>query len=395
MNLKFLFSVSAFLPLLNLVAGAKHIVVFKPHQAPLDILGNVDRWFEFDAVRGFVADVSTKDLEWLARHPSVDYIEKDSTVHICKTQENATWGLARVSHGHDVPNDHRRTYHYDATGKGTSVFVIDTGVYVDHEDLEGRARWGITIPSGQNDTDGHGHGTHVAGTIASKTYGVAKEAEIVAVKVLDDSGSGWFSDVIMGIEWVTKEYKKHLEDGTATEKKRYVINMSLGGSKMRALDMACNAAVDAGVVVVVAAGNDYGQDACMYSPAGADKVITVAASNSMDEVAYFSNLGPCVDVFAPGYNVKSIYKDSPNATSVMSGTSMASPHVAGVVALYLSMEQYKEYGPVQVLQLLHESATKDVFRDKLSDNRTRDELVFNLASEKRGIAKDLSQIVLL
>ena len=158
--------------------------------------------------------------------------------------------------------------------------------------------------------------------------------------------------------------------------------------------MACNSAVDAGVVVVVAAGNDYGQDACMYSPAGADKVITVAASNALDEVAYFSNLGPCIDVFAPGYNVKSIYKDSPNATTVMSGTSMASPHVAGVVALYLSMNEYKDFDPSQVSQLLHESATKDVFKDSLVDNRTRDELVFNLASEKRGIAKDLSQIVL-
>ena len=209
----------------------------------------------------------------------------------------------------------------------------------------------MTIPQNDVDEDGNGHGTHCAGTVASRKYGVAKAAKVIAVKVLGSNGSGTMSDVMKGVDWAASQAvakaKAALEEFKKTGKtahKGSVANMSLGGGKSTALDKAVNAAVDAGMHFAVAAGNDN-RDACQNSPAAAENAITVGASTLGDERAYFSNHGSCVDVFAPGLNIKSTYIGSPNATTIMSGTSMASPHTAGMLAYLLSLYPSKSFNP--------------------------------------------------
>lgn len=218
--------------------------------------------------------------------------------------------------------------------------MIDTGINVDHVDFEGRAIWGHTVPSNDFDEDGNGHGSHCAGTIAGKRFGIAKKAQPVAVKVLRSSGSGTMSDVIKGVDWATAE---HIREKTATEKanKKYkgsVANMSLGGGRSPSLDRFVNGAVRAGIVFSVAAGNDNG-NACDSSPAAAELAITVGASNLQDHRAWFSNYGKCVDVFAPGQDIESVWKGGKYAVNTISGTSMAAPHVAGLSAYLLSLQE--------------------------------------------------------
>jgi cerevisin len=237
-------------------------------------------------------------------------------------------------------------------GEGVDVYVIDTGINIGHVEFEGRARWGKTIPVDQDDQDGNGHGTHCAGTIASRKYGVAKAANVIAVKVLGSNGSGAMSDVVGGVVWATAEASKNAAAATKelaatgkTAHKGSVANMSLGGGRSRALDDAVNGAADSGLHVAVAAGNDN-SDACSYSPAGAAGAVTVGASTLADEPAYFSNYGECVDIFAPGLNILSTWIGSPDATNTISGTSMASPHTAGLLAYFLSIYPSKNFNPV-------------------------------------------------
>ena len=255
------------------------------------------------------------------------------------TQEDAPWGLKRLSKSALSPGQSLQSifafeedsYRYPSSaGKGVDVYIIDTGINVAHEDFEGRAIWGKTIPLFDLDIDGNGHGTHCAGTIGSKTYGVAKKANLIAVKVLRTSGFGTNSDVIKGVEWVSKQHRKN----SRKSGRKAVANMSLGGGRSVTLEKAVDRAVEAGVHFSVAAGNDA-EDACEYSPAAASGPITVGASTSSDAMAYFSNYGKCVDIFAPGLDIKSTWIGSKDAVNTISGTSMASPHVAGVLALYL------------------------------------------------------------
>lgn len=234
-----------------------------------------------------------------------------------------------------------------------TVYIIDTGIYVEHNDFAGRATFGFKAERSWSETDKHGHGTHVSSTIVGEKFGVARKAHAVAVKVLGDNGSGSNSGVVAGVDWVVSQYKAN--------KKPSVINMSLGGSTSVILNAAVDAAFEAGIVVVVAAGNeDY--DACDGSPSGASQVITVGSTekgkfilkilrfflknsninlfiakspSSPDVRSYFSNWGPCVDVFAPGTGITAAWIGRPDATNTISGTSMASPHVAGVATLHL------------------------------------------------------------
>lgn len=251
------------------------------------------------------------------------------------TQEDAPWGLKRLSKATDKSLKsifalEQDSYMYPSSaGKDVDVYIIDTGINVEHEDFEGRAKWGKTIPLFDLDIDGNGHGTHCAGTIGSKTYGVAKKANLIAVKVLRTSGFGTNSDVIKGVEWVAKQHRKNSRKG-----RQSAANMSLGGGRSLTLEKVVDRAVESGVHFAVAAGNDA-EDACDYSPAAASGPITVGASTSADTMAYFSNFGKCVDIFAPGLDIKSTWIGSKDAVNTISGTSMASPHVAGVLALYL------------------------------------------------------------
>lgn len=285
-------------------------------------------------------------------HARQDVVTKD----VLK-QMGAPWGISRVSHG-EMPFDLSK-YHYPrSAGKGVDVYVIDTGINIAHADFGGRAQWGVTIPIDDIDIDGNGHGTHCAGTIASRTYGVAKKARVIAVKVLRTNGFGTNADVIKGVEWAIKAARRGASRG-----RRSVANMSLGGGRSITLEGAVNRAVKSGVHFAVAAGNDN-EDACDYSPAAADGPITVGATTNRDQMTFFSNYGPCVDIFAPGMDITSTWVGSRRAVNTISGTSMASPHVAGVLALYLGEREYK---PADLKKLILEHANMGLLQDVPED----------------------------
>lgn len=292
-------------------------------------------------------------------------------------ERNAPWGLARVSHRHSLSFGTFNKYLYsDHGGEGVDAYVIDTGTNWEHVDFEGRAHWGKTIPQGDADEDGNGHGTHCSGTVAGKKFGVAKKANIYAVKVLRSNGSGSMTDVVKGVEWATIQHDTKVKEAKKGKHKKFkgsVANMSLGGGKSVTLDLAVNAAVDAGLHFAVAAGNDNA-DSCNYSPAAAAKAVTVGASTLADERAYFSNFGKCNDIFAPGLNILSTWKGSKYATNTISGTSMASPHICGLLAYFLSLQPPKDSGysigditPAEMKANLLSIATEGVLTDVPSD----------------------------
>lgn len=263
-----------------------------------------------------------------------------------ETEKNAPWGLARISHRDALSFGTFNKYLYTHDGgEGVDVYIIDTGTNVDHVDFGGRASWGKTIPQGDADEDGNGHGTHCSGTVAGEKYGVAKKAHVKAVKVLRSNGSGSMSDVVKGVEYAAESHMdqvKAAKEGKGRKGfKGSAANMSLGGGKSPLLDQAVNAAVDAGIHFAVAAGNDNA-DSCNYSPAAAKNAVTVGASTLADERAYFSNYGTCNDIFAPGLNIQSTWIGSKYAINTISGTSMASPHIAGLLAYLLSLQPSKD-----------------------------------------------------
>ena len=274
----------------------------------------------------------------------VEFVERDQEMHTLSDpalEKNAPWGLARISHRDGLSFGTFNKYLFsDDGGEGVDAYVIDTGTNIDHVDFEGRAHWGKTIPVGDEDIDGNGHGTHCSGTIAGKKYGVAKKANVYAVKVLKSNGSGSMSDVVKGVEYAANAHSDNVSAAKKGKKKNFkgsVANMSLGGGKAQILDLAVNAAVRAGLHFAVAAGNDNA-DSCSYSPAGAELAITVGASTLADERASFSNFGKCNDIFAPGLNILSAWVGSKYATNTISGTSMASPHICGLLAYFLSLQ---------------------------------------------------------
>ncbi|KAL6825142.1 subtilisin-like protein [Trichoderma camerunense] len=277
--------------------------------------------------KGFAATLDQETLEVLRSHPDVEYIEQDAVVKINAyvSQTGAPWGLGRISHKARGST----TYVYDdSAGAGTCSYIIDTGVDATHPDFEGRATFLKTFVSGQN-TDGNGHGTHVAGTIGSRSYGVAKKTSLYGVKVLDNSGSGTFANVIAGMDFVADDSQtRNCPNGS-------VANMSLGGGYTASVNAAAAALIDAGVFLAVAAGND-GADARNTSPASEPSVCTVGASTSADARASFSNYGTVVDIFAPGQDVLSTWPSG--RTNTISGTSMATPHIVGLGAYLLALE---------------------------------------------------------
>jgi serine protease len=281
----------------------------------------VSRSFE-RALRGFVAEADDAALAKLLADPRVAYVEEDGYVSINATQTGATWGIDRVDQ-RNLPLD--GSYTYNTNAAGVHAYIIDTGVLLAHSQFSGRMGNGFdAVTSGGNANDCNGHGTHVAGTVGGSTYGVAKGVTIHPVRVLGCTGSGTNSGVIAGMDWVANNHVKPA-----------VANMSLGGGASQATDDAVQRMVAAGVTVVVAAGNDNG-DACTKSPARAPNAITVGSTTNTDARSSFSNFGTCVDIFGPGSSITSAWYTSTTATNTISGTSMASPHVAGVAALYLA-----------------------------------------------------------
>lgn len=276
-----------------------------------------------DAIKGFAAKLSDAEAAQLARDPRVAFVEQDQVMTIETVQSGATWGLDRIDQRALPLNG---TYSYTGTGAGVKAYIIDTGIRTSHNEFGGRASAGFdAVTAGGGAVDCNGHGTHVAGTVGGSTYGVAKGVSLVAVRVLDCAGSGSTSGVIAGIDWVTSNHT-----GTLPA----VANMSLGGGASTALDNAVAASIADGVTYAVAAGNSN-RDACRTSPARTPNAITVGATTSSDARASYSNYGSCLDIFAPGSSITSSWYTSNTATNTISGTSMATPHVAGVAALYL------------------------------------------------------------
>ncbi|HBN3183962.1 TPA: S8 family peptidase [Acinetobacter baumannii] len=258
-------------------------------------------------------------IEAMKKNPHVLSVESDTIVNIdATTQSNPDWGLDRIDQKALPLNS---TYSYLQTGSGTTAYIVDTGILSSHQEFSGRVLSGYTaISDGNGTTDCNGHGTHVAGTVGGTTYGVAKNVNLVPIRILGCDGSGASSNVIAGLDWILKNGKKPA-----------VVNMSLGGEANASLDSAVENLFNNGYVMVVAAGNSN-TDACSSSPARVSKAITVAATDSTDTRASYSNYGSCVDIFAPGSQINSSWIGSNTATKVLNGTSMATPHVVGVVA---------------------------------------------------------------
>ncbi|MGH9285066.1 MAG: S8 family peptidase, partial [Acidimicrobiales bacterium] len=341
-----------------------YIIVLQPGANPRAVaaIAGASPTFVYDAaLNGFAATLNDPQLNGLRRHPSVAYIEEDQEVGNVTTQTGATWGLDRIDQRNRPVNG---TFVYTRTGAGVTAYIIDTGIRASHQDFGGRApatRGYDAIDGTLPADDCNGHGSHVAGTVGGATYGVAKGVTLVAVRVLNCDGSGTTAGVIAGVNWVTADHA-----GTAPA----VANMSLGGGASSSLDTAVRNSIADGVSYAVAAGNGnvvgIAADACRYSPARVAEAMTIGASDSSDRKASFSNYGKCVDWFAPGVAITSAWSASDTATNTISGTSMATPHTAGVAALYL--EDDTAASPSTVRTALFDLTTKSIVTSARTTN---------------------------
>jgi subtilisin family serine protease len=304
--------------------------------------GSVSRTFG-SALNGYTATLSAAEAARLAADPAVAAVEQNQRVSVTDTtQSNAPWGLDRIDQA-SLPLSGTYTYP-DSAGSGVTAYVIDTGVRITHQQISGRAAYGYDAVDGDTTAaDGNGHGTHVATTIAGSTYGVAKKAKIVAVRVLDNNGSGTTAGVIAGVDWVTRNHS-----GPS------VANLSLGGGASATLDTAVRNSIASGVTYAVAAGNSSA-NASSYSPARVTEALTVGATTSTDARASYSNYGSVLDIFAPGSSITAGWHTGDSATNTISGTSMATPHVAGAAAVYLA--DHASATPAQVATALVNGAT--------------------------------------
>jgi subtilisin family serine protease len=338
------------------VIPGSYIVVFRPevsNAADLarQLVGAAHgtlRYTYASAIKGFAAELPGNALDALRHNPNVAYVEQDGAVELfgggTQPAPPAPWGLDRVDQ-RTLPLS--ASYTWGTNGAGVSVYIIDTGIRTTHQDFGGRAVWDFNAVKGNDpSTDCHGHGTHVAGTVGGTTYGVAKGVSLHAVKVLDCMGSGRWSGLIAGIDWVT-----------AHAAKPAVANMSLGGDYNQAANDAVAGSVASGISYSIAAGNSS-TDACTFSPASAPDALTVGATTKIDGQASYSNFGSCVDLYAPGTFILSAYNRSDTDAVYLSGTSMASPHVAGAAALYL--ETHPSASQAEVTAALLGAATPNV-----------------------------------
>lgn len=359
----FLITLSSCLKRYNVIAEHDSEIITaenKNHPRILDMLSPDDGNIKKTKV-GYTMDLSEKTLKKVKKHPRIKHIEEDKEVRIAdfeiqqtnltfSLQKNTTWGLSRIS-------GHNNVYEYlQNGGENVIAYVLDTGVDIYHPEFEGRAFFRYNAVENSPDTDEQGHGTHCAGVIASKNYGVAKKARIYGVKILDKNGYGSISKLIEGIDFVIDDvssmrkqisygnildyFEKSQEKGFSTVNKnsQIVVNMSVGGEKSVALNYAIShASREFKIHFSTAAGNDH-KDACRYSPSSSSISLTIGASDSKDFIADFSNKGECVNLFAPGVGILSTWPG--NSIKIASGTSMATPHVAGIMAVYLSLVDF-------------------------------------------------------
>ncbi|WP_367616391.1 S8 family peptidase [Corallococcus exercitus] len=295
------------------------------------------------ALRGFAARMSEKEARAMSAASEVEYVQQNGVVTLDGSQADATWGLDRIDQ-RDLPLN--QLYEYQTQGRGVHVYVIDTGLRPTHQEFAGRADIAFdAVDDGRNGVDCNGHGTHVAATVGGNMYGIAKSASLHAVRVLNCEGSGTTAGAVAGVDWVTEHHQSPA-----------VANMSLGGGEDVVLDDAVRRSIALGVTYVLAAGNEN-QDACTRSPARTAEAITVGATTRVDRRASFSNHGDCVDVFAPGEGILSAWASDDTATRTLSGTSMATPHVTGIVALFL--EAHPSAAPPEVIAAMTGNATPD------------------------------------
>ncbi|GIF24259.1 subtilisin family serine protease [Actinoplanes tereljensis] len=307
----------------------------------------------YSAVDGFSARMTAGQAAHLAADPAVRSVEKDGIV-AAAAAPSLTWGVDRLDQ-RALPLSKSFTA---PSASNVTAYVLDGGVRITHKEFGGRASYGWDfVDDDPVAADCTGHGTHVAGTIGGATYGVAKDVKLVAVRVLGCKGSGSYSDIIAGVNWVTEHAKKPA-----------VVNMSLGGVTSKSLDEAVNRSIASGVVYAVSAGNDH-RDACRQSPARVPAAITVGATDVNDTRGSFSNYGSCLDIFAPGVRIESASNGSNTATKTMSGTSMASPHVAGAAALVLAV--HPDWTPAQVRDNLVAEAGTGLVRSAGSGSPNR------------------------
>ena len=313
------------------------------------------------ALNGFAGSISDAARAGLLRDARVSRVETDGIAYANTTQSGATWGIDRIDQ-RSLPLS--GTYSYTASGSGVTAYIIDTGIRFDHSEFGGRASSGYDAVDGGSADDCNGHGTHVSGTVGGSTYGVAKSVALVAVRVLDCGGSGSWSGVIAGMDWVTANHRSPA-----------VANMSLGGGASTSVDDAVRRMIASGVATAIAAGNGNRggrqQDACNYSPARVAEAMTIGATDKTDTKTSWSNYGTCVDWFAPGSGITSAWYTSTTATNTISGTSMATPHTAGAAALYLSTNPSAT--PQQVRDALYANTTKGVVK---SSSTTNNHLLF-------------------
>ncbi|KAI1379565.1 oryzin precursor [Hypoxylon crocopeplum] len=352
----------------------KWIAVLKPESSSLSLLSTVTdalggmtpkHTYRIGGFHGYSISASDAVISSIADLAEVAYIEPDYKISIASltTQSAAPWGLARISSRTPGASEYR----YDeSAGEGTYAYIIDTGIYVDHPEFGRRATFGANFVDGNsNNTDENGHGTHVAGTTGSETYGVAKKTNLIAVKVLGADGSGAISQVIAGLQWAVDDATSNGRIGKA------VGNISLGALRIlsSSVNTAAAAAVEAGLFLAVAAGNGN-LDAALYSPASEPTVCTVGATQADDERASFSNYGSLIDIWAPGVDIMSTWNNG--STAIISGTSMATPHITGLSAYLLALEGARD--PSALCQRIQDLATPDVVGDSLSTNNL---LAFN------------------
>lgn len=335
----------------NPVPG-KYIVTLQKGQDAAKVakkLGLKPSFVYTTAMSGFAVPLTSLELTLVRNSLGVEKVEEDASVQAlpmptagASRAPSNSWGQDRIDQN-NLPLD--KSFTTQGNGSGVTAYILDTGIDYNHAEFGGRATFGYdAIADGRNGQDCQGHGTHVAGTVAGATYGVARKANLVSVRVLGCDGKGTWSGIIAGMDWVAKNAKQPA-----------VLNGSLGGDKSAAVNDAATALSDAGVLPVIAAGNDA-KDACNVSPASAARVLTVAASNEWDEETSFSNYGPCVSLYAPGQAIVSAKLGGGSVS--LDGTSMAAPHVAGVAALY--KQAHPSADPAELNEWLDSESTKDV-----------------------------------